>query len=109
MARLYVTGDGAWGVIEEDRFAIVACDNFSASDWQNLDEASNGDKLSVAVTTAIVNAETPVPFWDDIPFLLDQVDDRLTELSFAESIVDIREAEARLRNLVADIRLGLGL
>lgn len=109
MARLYVTGDGAWGVIEEDAFAIVACDNFTNNDWMALDDAGDSDKLSVAITTALVHAETATPFWDDIPYLLDQADDRLTELSFADNLADVREAEARLRALVADIRLGLGL
>lgn len=46
--RLYVTGDGAWGVIDEDEFAIVDCSMWSSKDFEELDSACDSDKLLTA-------------------------------------------------------------
>lgn len=46
--RLYVTADGAWGVINEDEFAIVNCSMWTADDFNELDEACDSDKLKTA-------------------------------------------------------------
>lgn len=46
--RLYVTGDGSWGVIDENEFAIVDCSMWTGADFNELDEACDSEKLQVA-------------------------------------------------------------
>lgn len=63
-SRLYVTGDGAWGVIDEDSFALVNCAMWTNEDFQELDDAADSDKLAVAkeiaerVTLEVLNEIT---------------------------------------------------
>jgi hypothetical protein len=47
-SRLYVTGDGAWGVIDEDEFDILNCAMWTTEDFDELDSASDSQKLAVA-------------------------------------------------------------
>jgi len=47
-SRLYVTGDGSWGVINEDEFALVNCAMWTNQDFEELDSAPDSEKLSVA-------------------------------------------------------------
>lgn len=47
-SRLYVTGDGSWGVIDENEFALIDCSMWSSRDFDELDGACDSEKLQVA-------------------------------------------------------------
>lgn len=51
-SRLYVTGDGEWGVIDEESFALVNCSMWTNEDFEELDGAANSDKLATAQAIA---------------------------------------------------------
>jgi hypothetical protein len=47
--RLYATADGAWGVINEEEFAIVNCSMWTSEDFQEMDNACDSEKLTTAL------------------------------------------------------------
>jgi hypothetical protein len=111
---MFVAGNGSWGVIDEEDFMILPCDSFGDADWANIDEASDGDKMSIALLSLLnntynpANAEEEFALWQDVPAVLDTLSRLITELSFSEdSIAQI--VEPRLREVSTKLRQGLGL
>lgn len=51
-SRLYVTGDGAWGVIDEEQFALINCAMWTNEDFADLDDAADSEKMAVAKAIA---------------------------------------------------------
>ena len=47
-SRLYITGDGSWGVIDEQEFAIINCEGWTAEDFNALDDEADSQKLALA-------------------------------------------------------------
>lgn len=49
--RMYVSDQGNWGIINEEifGFAIVNCEDWSEEDFQELDWATDGEKLITAL------------------------------------------------------------
>lgn len=111
MARLFVTTDGFWGRIVEDEFLILNCDKFTDLDWLALDEAPDSEKLPVALGAYLNSVDDPasLPMWDDVPDILKNLSDGVTELSFANTQPQISEAERKLRRLHAELAIALGL
>ena len=113
MSRLFVTGDGTWGVIQEDEFAIIPCDNFTGEDWEALDNAPDSDKIHVATIIMLnkllqVGATDNFAVWQDIPDLLLDLSNLVTELSFSEDSI-AQLVEPHLRSVSLRLREGLGL
>ncbi len=113
MSRIFVTGDGSWGVIQEDEFAIMPCDNFTDGDWEDLDNAPDRDKIHVATITMLSKIlengiEDGFAVWQDIPDLLLELSNLVTELSFSEDSI-AQVVEPRLRLVSLRLREGLGL
>jgi hypothetical protein len=112
MSRLFVTGDGSWGVIQEDEFAIMPCDFFTGEDWETLDYAADRDKIHVATITMLNKilergVEGGFAVWQDIPDLLLELSNLITELSFSEDSI-AQVVQPRLRSVSLRLREGLG-
>ncbi len=113
MSRLFVTGDGSWGVIQEDEFAIMPCDFFTGEDWEALDNAPDSDKIHVATITMLnkllkFGSTDNFAVWQDIPDLFLELSNLITELSFSEDSI-AQVVEPRLRSVSLRLREGLGL
>ena len=112
MSRLFVSGDGSWGIIQEDDFAIMPCDDFTGEDWDSLDNAPDSDKIHVATITMLNKilergVEDGFAVWQDIPDLLLELSNLITELSFSEDGI-AQVVEPRLRLVSLRLREGLG-
>ena len=114
MSRMFVTADGSWGVITEEDFMILPCDSFVDSDWANMDEASDSEKMDVALLTLLSktydpnNPDVEFSLWQDIPAVLDTLSRLITELSFSEDSI-AQVVEPRLREVSLQLREALGL
>jgi len=114
MSRMFVTADGSWGVITEEDFMILPCDSFSPADWASIDEASDSDKMDIALLSLLNNTYDPsrseeeFALWQDIPAVLDTLSRLITELSFSEDSI-AKVVEPRLREVSLQLREGLGL
>jgi len=112
MSRLFVSGDGSWGVIQEDEFAIIPCDFFTGEDWETLDNAADSDKMHVAtiiMLNKLLQFGTADSFamWQDIPDLFIELSNLITELSFSEDSI-AQVVQPRLRSVSLRLREGLG-
>lgn len=97
--RLYVSDLGNWGIVNEEvfGFAVVNCDDWTEDSFQELDEASDNQKLLTALAirrqfddqTDIVRTT-----WDNVPALLD----RLMELAKQSDSIELHSVAVDLND-----------
>jgi hypothetical protein len=101
--RLYVSDLGNWGIVNEEvfGFALVNCDDWEEEHFQQVDEASDSQKLIVALAMRRqIDDENQIgrASWDDVPDLLD----RLMEIAKESDSVELHE-------IAVDLNEALGL
>lgn len=47
--QMYVTAEGMWGVITPKGFVVIDCENWTRSDFQLMDWASDSSKMELAM------------------------------------------------------------
>jgi len=101
--RLYVSDGGNWGVINEDPFgfAIVKCDDFTEDHLNQMDWASDNQKLITALAIRRqIDDDNKVATgkWQDVSDLVD------TLMKIARE-----QDSAELQALATKLKEGLGL
>ena len=101
--RMYVTGDGSWGVIHEQEFAIIRVSNFPVSFFEAMDSEPDSLKLDLAMNAKwAVDKEQGLSLaqWHEVP-------DTLSRLRFLLDSPD-GPTKGQLEEIYLDLRDGLG-
>ena len=101
--RLYATADGTWGVIHEDDFAIVRVNDLPVAFFDELDSASDSEKLPLVLEARAIKDEQDglsLARWHEIP----------ATLSRFRFLLDspTPPTQGQLEELYIDLRDGLG-
>ena len=101
--RHYFTNDGSFGEVTDNDFAIIKTDDFTADEWEQIDEASDSMKLDYAMAYRdLKDATRPVEAgqWHN-------VSDNLDYLIFELKRGNLDDDE--VLEVLIQIREGLGL
>jgi len=101
--RMYVSGDGSWGVIQESEFAIVRVSDFPVSFFDQLDSEPDSMKLQLAMATKqLVDQKQGLSLaqWHEVP-------ETLSRLRFLLDSPD-GPTKGQLEEIYTDLRDGLG-
>lgn len=101
--RMYVTGDGSWGIIHEQEFAIIRVSNFPVSFFEAMDSEPDSLKLDLAMNAKwAVDKEQGLSLaqWHEVP-------DTLSRLRFLLDSPD-GPTKGQLEEIYLDLRDGLG-
>jgi hypothetical protein len=101
--RMYVTGDGSWGVIHEQEFAIIRVSDFPVSFFEAMDSEPDSLKLDLAMNAKwAVDKEQGLSLaqWHEVP-------DTLSRLRFLLDSSD-GPTKGQLEEIYLDLRDGLG-
>lgn len=101
--RMYVTGDGSWGVIREEEFAVIRVTDFPVNFFDEMDSEPDSMKLELAINTKLAvdkNQGLSLAQWHEVP-------DTLSRLRF---LLDSSEGptKGQLEEIYLDLRDGLG-
>jgi hypothetical protein len=101
--RLYVTGDGAWGVIDESLFTIIRVDEMPVKLFDELDAEPDSSKLELAISSKWATDRDrglSLATWHEVP-------ETLSRLRF---LLDSPEGptKGQLEEIYTDLRDGLG-
>lgn len=101
--RMYVSGDGSWGIIQESEFAIVRVSDFPVSFFDQMDSEPDSMKLNLAMATKRVidkNQGLSLAQWHEVP-------ETLSRLRF---LLDspVEPTRGQLEEIYLDLRDGLG-
>ena len=101
--RMYVTGDGSWGVIHEQEFAIIRVSDFPVSFFEAMDSEPDSLKLDLAMNAKwAVDKEQGLSLaqWHELP-------DTLSRLRLLLDSAD-GPTKGQLEEIYTDLRDGLG-
>jgi hypothetical protein len=101
--RMFVTGDGSWGVIHEQEFAIIRVSDFPVSFFEAMDSEPDSLKLDLAMNAKwAVDKEQGLSLaqWHEVP-------DTLSRLRFLLDSSD-GPTKGQLEEIYLDLRDGLG-
>jgi hypothetical protein len=101
--RMYVTGDGSWGVIHEQEFAIIRVSDFPVSFFEAMDSEPDSLKLDLAMNAKwAVDKEQGLSLaqWHEVP-------ETLSRLRFLLDSSD-GPTKGQLEEIYLDLRDGLG-
>ena len=101
--RMFVSGDGSWGVIQESDFAIIRVSDLPVSFFDQLDSEPDSMKLDLAVKAKLASDQDrglSLAQWHEVP-------ETLSRLRF---LLDSPEGPTRgqLEEIYLDLRDGLG-
>jgi len=101
--RMYVSGDGAWGVIQESEFAIVRVSDFPVKFFDQMDSEPDSMKLSLAMEAKLAvdkDSGLSLAQWHEVP-------ETLSRLRF---LIDSPRdpTKGQLEEIYIDLRDGLG-
>jgi len=100
---MYVTGDGSWGVIHEQEFAIIRVSDFPVSFFEAMDSEPDSLKLDLAMNAKwAVDKEQGLSLaqWHELP-------DTLSRLRLLLDSAD-GPTKGQLEEIYTDLRDGLG-
>ena len=101
--RMFVTKDGAWGVIREEEFAILRVSDFPVSFFDQMDSEPDSMKLELAIGTkwAVDQRQgLSLASWHEVP-------ETLSRLRFLLDSSD-GPTKGQLEEIYLDLRDGLG-
>jgi hypothetical protein len=101
--RLYVTGDGAWGVVEESLFTIIRVDDMPVAFFDKLDAEPDSSKLELAISSRWKQDRdngVSLAQWHEVP-------ETLSRLRFLLDSAD-GPTKGQLEEIYTDLRDGLG-
>ena len=101
--RMYVSGDGAWGVIQESDFAIIRVSEMPVKFFDQLDSEPDSTKLDLAMNAKWASDKDrglSLAQWHEVP-------ETLSRLRFLLDSPD-GPTKGQLEEIYLDLRDGLG-
>jgi hypothetical protein len=101
--RMFVSKDGAWGVIREEEFAIIRVTEFPVNFFDEIDAEPDSMKLDLAINTKLAVDQKrglSLASWHEVP-------ETLSRLRFLLDSTD-GPSKGQLEEIYLDLRDGLG-